>query len=117
MAFTDASPRVILDAAGPLKVTLTVACKRGDVISYHSGWEPADDASRSILVAGEDGAALEEITAYMAAVIGGASGCTPGAVLHLAGSGAVDEAAGGDRHVGLVLSATSYYIGPKLTPY
>jgi hypothetical protein len=118
MAFADASPRCIL-AAGPackIAVKSGSTVKIGDPLEYSSGWTPAGaSTTASVLVAGEDGASGESITAYPWAVIEGCTGGTAGAIVHLAANAAYAES--GTYHVGLVLSATRIYVGPSLVPY
>ena len=72
MAFVDASTsRKVLEGLCPVKVTLAGAVSAGDPLKYSSGWQLATNESGkpAILIAGEDGAIGDIITAYGMAVI------------------------------------------------
>jgi len=89
MAFSDpGTGRVIQQGEGLVKVTLAEAGKAGDILGYSSGWKRAlatvGTAIQGRLVAGEDGASGEEITAYRRAVVGGYSGGTAGSPVYVA---------------------------------
>lgn len=116
MAFSDSTPRTVLQGIAPAQVTLAGAVYAGDAITYNSGWKRAAiDTATEVLVAGENGASGDVITAYHAAVLGGSSGGTAGAAVMLAASGAYSEEATGQQ-VGVALSATEIYVGPLNTP-
>ncbi len=89
MAFSDPGRgRIIEQGEGLVKVTLAEACKAGDVLGYSSGWKRAlatvGTAIQGRLVAGEDGASGDEITAYRRAVVSGYSGGTAGNAVYIA---------------------------------
>ena len=89
MAFSDpGTGRIIEQGEGTVKVTLAEACKAGDILGYSSGWKRAlaivGTAIQGRLVAGEDGANGDEITAYRRAVVGGYSGGTAGSAVYVA---------------------------------
>ena len=89
MAFSDPGKgRIIEQGEGLVKITLAEACKAGDILGYSSGWKRAlatvGTAIQGRLVAGEDGANGDEITAYRRAVVGGYSGGTAGNAVYVA---------------------------------
>lgn len=72
MAFTDASTsRRIVEGCCPVRVLLVGNVEAGDPLKYTSGWLLATNESGhpAILIAGEDGAIGETITAYGMAVV------------------------------------------------
>ena len=72
MAFVDAGTnRKILEGMLPMKITLAGAVVAGDPIKYSSGWKKATNESGkpAVLIAGEDGASGDIITAYGMAII------------------------------------------------
>jgi hypothetical protein len=72
MAFVDAgTSRKILEGVCPIKITLAGAVVAGDPIMYSSGWKKADNTSGApaVLIAGEDGAIGDVITAYGMAIV------------------------------------------------
>ena len=89
MAFSDpGTGRIIEQGEGLVKITLAEACKAGDILGYSSGWKRAlatvGTAIQGRLVAGEDGANGDEITAYRRAVVSGYSGGTAGSAVYVA---------------------------------
>ena len=69
MALSDPGKgRIIEQGEGLVKITLAEACKAGDILGYSSGWKRAlatvGTAIQGRLVAGEDGASGDEVTAY-----------------------------------------------------
>lgn len=89
MAFSDPGKgRIIEQGEGLVKVTLAEACKAGDILGYSSGWKRAlatvGTAIQGRLVAGEDGANGDVITAYRRAVVSGYSGGTAGNAVYVA---------------------------------
>ncbi len=89
MAFSDPGKgRIIEQGEGLVKITLAEACKAGDVLGYSSGWKRAlatvGTAIQGRLVAGEDGASGDVITAYRRAVVGGYSDGTAGNTVYVA---------------------------------
>ena len=89
MAFSDPEKgRIIEQGEGLVKVTLAEACKAGDILGYSSGWKRAlatvGTAIQGRLVAGEDGANGDVITAYRRAVVSGYSGGTAGNAVYVA---------------------------------
>lgn len=89
MAFSDPGKgRIIEQGEGLVKVTLAEACKAGDILGYSSGWKRAlasvGTAIQGRLVAGEDGASGDEITAYRRAVVNGYSDGTAGNAVYVA---------------------------------
>ena len=89
MAFSDPGKgRIIEQGEGLVKITLAEAVKAGDVLGYSSGWKRAlatvGTAIQGKLVAGEDGASGDEITAYRRAVVSGYSGGTAGNAVYVA---------------------------------
>lgn len=89
MAFSDPGKgRIIEQGEGLVKVTLAEACKAGDILGYSSGWKRAlatvGTAIQGRLVAGEDGANGDVITAYRRAVVSGYSGGTAGNAVYIA---------------------------------
>jgi len=72
MAFVDkGTSRKILQGMCPIKITLAGAVVAGDPIMYSTGWTKALNTSGApaVLIAGEDGAAGEVITAYGMAIV------------------------------------------------
>ena len=89
MAFSDpGTGRIIEQGEGLVKITLAEACKAGDILGYSSGWKRAlatvGTAIQGRLVAGEDGANGDIITAYRRAVVSGYSGGTAGNAAYVA---------------------------------
>jgi len=89
MAFSDpGTGRIIEQGEGLVKITLSEACKAGDILGYSSGWKRAlatvGTAIQGRLVAGEDGASGDVITAYRRAVVGDYSGGTAGNAVYVA---------------------------------
>ena len=89
MAFSDPGKgRIIEQGEGLVKITLAEACKAGDILGYSSGWKKAlatvGTAIQGRLVAGEDGANGDEITAYRRAVVSEYSGGMPGNPVYVA---------------------------------
>ncbi len=89
MAFSDpGTGRIIEQGEGLVKITLAEACKAGDILGYSSGWKralaAAGTAIQGRLVAGEDGASGDDITAYRRAVVSGYSGATAGSPVYVA---------------------------------
>ena len=89
MAFSDPGKgRIIEQGEGLVKITLAEACQAGDILGYSSGWKRAlatvGTAIQGRLVAGEDGASGDEITAYRRSVVSGYSGGTAGNAVHVA---------------------------------
>jgi hypothetical protein len=125
MALTEATAgRTINDAAMPVRVTLAEACKKGDLLGYSSGWKRAlatvGTAIQAKLIAGEDGASGDVITAYSTALVSGFTGGTPGGALYAAEGtsyGCYTESAPvttGDCNtiIGLIVSATEVLAWP-----
>ena len=72
MAFVDASTsRKVLEGMCPVKVTLAGAVSAGDPLKFSTGWKLATNESGkpAILIAGEDGAVGDIITAFGMAVV------------------------------------------------
>jgi len=72
MAFVDAgTSRKILEGTLPMKITLAGAVVAGDPIMYSTGWKKAANTSGApaALIAGEDGASGDIITAYGMAIV------------------------------------------------
>ena len=72
MAFVDAgTSRKILEGMLPMKITLAGAVVAGDPIMYSTGWKKAANTSGApaVLIAGEDGAVADVITAYGMAIV------------------------------------------------
>ena len=72
MAFVDAgTSRKILEGMLPIKITLAGAVVAGDPIMYSTGWKKAANTSGApaVLIAGEDGAIGDVITAYGMAIV------------------------------------------------
>ena len=89
MAFSDPGKgRIIEQGEGLGKVTLAEACKSGDILGYGSGWKRAlatvGTAIQGRLVAGEDGASGDVITAYRRSVVSGYSGGMAGNAVYVA---------------------------------
>ncbi len=89
MAFSDPGKgRIIEQGEGQVRVTLAEACKAGDILGYSSGWKralaTAGTAVQGRLVAGENGASGDVITAYRRAVVSGYSGGTAGSPVYVA---------------------------------
>ncbi len=89
MAFSDPGKgRILEQGEGLAKITLAEACKAGDILGYSSGWKralaTAGTAIQGRLVAGEDGASGDVITAYRRAVVGGYFGGTAGNAVYVA---------------------------------
>lgn len=125
MAFSDPGKgRIIEQGEGLVKITLGEACQAGDILGYNSGWKRALATTGSViqgrLVAGEDGASGDEITAYRRAVVSGYSGGTAGNPVYVAEGtdyGKVTETApstSGDANtiIGYTVSATVAALEP-----
>ena len=125
MAFADpGTGRIIEQGEGLVKITLAEACKAGDVLGYSSGWKralaTAGTAIQGRLVAGEDGASGDVITAYRRAVVSGYSGGTAGNAVYVAEGtdyGEITETAPTttddcDTIIGYVVSATAAALEP-----
>jgi len=72
MAFVDASTsRKVLEGMLPCKITLAGAVSAGDPVMYDSGWKLAANTATkpAVLIAGEDGAIGDVITAYAMAIV------------------------------------------------
>jgi hypothetical protein len=125
MAFSDpGTGRVIEQGEGLVRITLAEACKAGDILGYSSGWKRAlatvGTAIQGRLVAGEDGASGDEITAYRRAVVSGYSGGTAGNAVYVAEGTdygeitktAPDTSGDCDTVIGYMASATVAAIEP-----
>ena len=126
MALTEPTTgRTIDEAEVSIKVTLAEACKRGDLLGYATGWKRAlattGTAIQAKLIAAEDGALGDIITAYAFAKLSGYSAGTPGAAVYAAEGtsyGCVTETAPtttGDCNtiIGLILTATEILLFPN----
>jgi len=72
MAFVDkGTSRKILEGMLPMKITLAGAIVAGDPIMYSTGWKKALNTAGApaVLIAGEDGAIGDVITAYVMAIV------------------------------------------------
>jgi len=72
MAFVDkGTSRKILEGMCPMKITLAGAVVAGDPIMYSTGWKKALNTAGApaVLIAGEDGAIGDIITAYGMAIV------------------------------------------------
>ena len=72
MAFVDkGTSRKVLEGMLPMKITLAGAGVAGDPIMYSTGWKLADNTATvpAVLIAGEDGAIGDIITAYAMAIV------------------------------------------------
>jgi len=72
MAFVDkGTSRKILEGMCPMKITLAGAVVAGDPIMYSTGWKKALNTSGApaVLIAGEEGASGDIITAYGMAIV------------------------------------------------
>jgi len=72
MAFVDkGTSRKVLEGMLPTKITLAGAVVAGDPIMYSTGWKKALNTSGApaVLIAGEDGASGDVITAYGMAIV------------------------------------------------
>ena len=72
MAFVDkGTSRKVLEGMLPMKITLAGAVVAGDPIMYSTGWKKAANTSGkpAVLIAGEDGAVGDVITAYGMAIV------------------------------------------------
>ena len=125
MAFSDpGNGRIIEQGEGLVRITLAEDVKAGDVLGYSSGWKRAlatvGTAIQGRLVAGEDGANGDVITAYRRAVVGGYSGGTAGNPVYVAegtDNGQVTEtkpttSGDCDTIIGYVVSATVAALEP-----
>lgn len=125
MAFVDPGKgRVLEQGEGLVKITLAEDCKAGDILGYNSGWKRAlatvGTAIQGRLVAGEDGASGDEITAYRRAVVSGYTGGTAGNPAYIAegtDNGKITETApttSGDVNtiIGYVVAATVAALEP-----
>ncbi|MFC1908533.1 hypothetical protein ACFLXD_01490 [Chloroflexota bacterium] len=89
MAFSDPGKgRIIEQGEGLVRITLAESCKAGDILGYSSGWKRAlatvGTAIQGRVVAGEDGASGDVITAYRRAVVSDYSGGTAGNAVYVA---------------------------------
>jgi len=125
MAFSDpGNGRIIEQGEGLVRITLAEDVKAGDILGYSSGWKRAlatvGTAIQGRLVAGEDGANGDAITAYRRAVVGGYSGGTAGNPVYVAegtDNGQVTEtkpttSGDCDTIIGYVVSATVVALEP-----
>ena len=125
MAFSDPGKgRIIEQGEGLVKVTLAEDVKAGDVLGYSSGWKRAlatvGTAIQGRLVAGEDGANGDVVTAYRRAVVSGYSGGTAGNPVYVAEgteNGQITEAkpttsGDCDTIIGYMVSATVAALEP-----
>ncbi|MBA7660285.1 hypothetical protein ES703_68287 [subsurface metagenome] len=125
MAFSDPGKgRITEQGEGLVKITLAEACKAGDVLGYSLGWKralaTAGTAVQGRLVAGEDGASGDVITAYRRAVVSGYSGGTAGNPVYVAegtDNGKITEtkpttSGDCDTIIGYVVSATVAALEP-----
>ncbi len=125
MAFSDPGMgRIIEQGEGLVRITLAEGCKAGDILGYSSGWKKAlatvGTAIQGRLVAGEDGASGNVITAYRRAVVGDYSGGTAGNAAYVAEGtdyGKITEtkpttSGDCDTIVGYVVSATVVALEP-----
>ncbi|MBI2868436.1 MAG: hypothetical protein HYX96_01245 [Chloroflexi bacterium] len=125
MAFADpGTGRIIESGAGAVRITLAEACRAGDILGYSSGWKRAlatvGTAIQGRLVAGEDGASGDVITAYRRAVVSKYSGGTPGIPVYVAEGtdyGYITETKPGtngdcDTIIGFLASATAAALEP-----
>jgi len=125
MAFSDPGKgRIIEQGEGLVKITLAEDCKAGDMLGYSSGWKRAlatvGTAIQGRLVAGEDGANGDEITAYRRAVVSGYSGGTAGNPVYVAEGtdyGKITEtkpttSGDGDTIIGYMVSAAVAALEP-----
>ena len=72
MAFVDTgTSRKIVEGSLPIKITLAGAVVAGDPLMYSTGWKKALNTSGApaVLIAGEDGASGDIITAYGMAIV------------------------------------------------
>ena len=72
MAFVDkGTSRKVLEGMLPMKITLAGAVVAGDPIMYSTGWKKALNTAGApaVLIAGEDGAIGDIITAYGMAIV------------------------------------------------
>ncbi len=125
MAFSDPGKgRIIEQGEGLVRITLAEDVKAGDVLGYSSGWKRAlatvGTAIQGRLVAGEDGANGDVITAYRRAVVGDYSDGTVGNPVYVAEgteNGQITEAkpttsGDGDTIIGYMVSATVAALEP-----
>ena len=125
MALSDpGTGRIIEQGEGLVRITLAEACKAGDILGYSSGWKRAlatvGTAIQGRLVAGEDGASGDVITAYRRAVVGAYSGGTAGNAVYVAEGtdyGEITEtkpttSGDCDAIIGYVISATVAALEP-----
>lgn len=81
MAFADTTPRTIKDGWGKIPVLLAAAASCGDLLAVTSNTyvlADADNTRPAVLVAGEDGASGDTITAYRGALVEAAFGAASG---------------------------------------
>jgi hypothetical protein len=118
MAFADSTgSRDILGIGVPVPLTVKtgVTVKAGDLLGYSSGWALAD-ANAGIpaeYIAGTDGEAGQEITAYKEALVGGFTGGTAGGALYLsdtAGGYSDSASTTSAQRVGTLVSATQAHV-------
>ena len=125
MAFSDPGKgRIIEQGEGLVRITLAEDVKAGDVLSYSSGWKRAlatvGTAIQGRLVAGEDGASGDDITAYRRAVVSDYSGGPAGNPVYVAegaDNGKITEAktttsGDCDTIIGYMVSATVAALEP-----
>jgi len=114
MAFEETrQDRKILEGIAPVKITLAGAVKAGDCLGYDSGWKLSASATiiQPLLVAGEDGASGDVITAYPLAVVEAVTtsgnAATVGETVALKDDGCYQAAGVGLPDVGCVASIGS----------
>ena len=111
MAFEEArQSRRVLEGIAPVKITLAGAVVAGDCVGYSTGWKLSASATtvQPLLVAGEDGAIGDVITAYPLAVVEAinilANKATVGEKVALKDDGYYQAAGSGLPDVGYVAS-------------
>ncbi len=115
MALVDASTsRRVLQAWGPVKITLAGTVAPGDPIKYSTGWKVATNESGkpAILIAGQSGVSDEIITAYVAAIVElthtAANVPTMGQIIAVADSGGLyTSASAGLQDIGYIMEIGS----------
>lgn len=120
MGFADTNTRLILEGIGPVKVSLSTAVSRGDLLAISgSQWTLADAddfATLAELVAGETGEADDIITAFLEAVIGNFVSASSLLDLYLSDTAGDYSSAAGTvkQRVGSMLASTTARIRPGL---
>ena len=110
MPFVDkGTSRKILEGMLPMKIKLAGAVVAGDPIAYNAGWKKAGNVAGkpALIIAGEDGAIADVITAYGMAIVEcahtAANKPTMGEQISVGDTGIYEPAAATQQDIGYVV--------------